>query len=462
MDRSKKQENQDLELFLMQQAEGLANFVDHKAYINPTDGTVSIAKMVAGEDGVKRMSTNANEFITVAALGNSIKDNYDRFKSNEAVTSYVDGLGERITTLLDIKNKYQRGSVIEILDPMQNKDLPDDIKGIARSFEQAETDMLNSFLTTPTNVTSILTEDVNTDPINKKEYTYTWSEEEAKANSNLILLKNNSAGRPEPQLTEEQRAVALDHLRVKARLMYDRKETANVVGASETPQPRAKTEAELTREAYDKERRALMIDWQKLYSGTKAEKEAALKAIAGSPIMQTKGIERLKFSPDGNRIELEYRDPTKNRDDISLLTDTKSFFKQGTEVFETYTQEDIDKFGTGNYVGGGAGLSASIGVNYKPSLNKLADNQAWIYQGDDQDTATHLAQQFGGLGFTFIPAGDKVTIKAYNGKEDSFDITTQKDVKRMRQYIKDYADPKLAGRKFKDVAGEGDAVFGVK
>ena len=220
MERLKNGDAQDLEAFLMQQAEGLANFNETKLYINPMDGRVSVGKMITGPDGVKKLSTDQNDFSTVSSLRNRIKGKYDKFKSTEAVAGYVNGLGEEISTITNIKNKYQRGTITEILDITQRENFSESDKAIVKTFEDAETKMLNSFLSVPFNTTSILTNDLNFDPKTNKEYTYTWSEEEAKNNSNLILLKNDpSSGSPMPQLSEEQKSNALEYLRAKARLI---------------------------------------------------------------------------------------------------------------------------------------------------------------------------------------------------------------------------------------------------
>lgn len=472
MDRSEKQENQDLELFLMQQAEGLANFMDHKAYINPTDGTVSIAKMVTGEDGIKRMSDNPNEFISVTALGNSIKDNYDKFKSTEAVAGYVDRLGERLTTLLDIKNKYQRGSVIEILDPMQNEDLPPDVKGIARGFEQAETDMLNSFLTIPTNVTSILTEDVNIDPKTNKEYTYTWSEEEAGKNSNLILLKNNNAGRPEPQLTEEQRAVALDHLRVKARLMYDKKETANVVGASETPQPRSKTQAEVDADNAKLTKQSMLQDWQLVRNGTNEQKQAALDAILGYQKMIDANLRDIRI--ENNKVILDYEDPSKYRE-IDISQDADAFFRQGREIFGDTTQEELNKYAVGDYIAPTKNLVSSRGktpTDYKPYLKSdMNKDQNLVTEDDAEATAAHLNATYGQFGINVTsPSSKVITIEGYLGgkpKSASFDISDMDRVRDIKNFIAILSNNKELEKKYKpkveatnkSTKGKGDDIL---
>ena len=449
MDRSKNQDNQQLELFLMQQAEGLANFMDHKAYINPTNGTVSIAKMVMGEDGVKRMSDNPNEFISVTALGNSIKDNYDRFKSTEAVAGYVDRLGERLTTLLDIKNKYQRGTTTEILDPMQNENLPPDVKGIARGFEEAETKMLNSFLTIPTNVTSILTEDVNIDPKTNKEYTYTWSEEEAGKNSNLILLKNNNAGRPEPQLTEEQRAVALDHLRVQARLMYDKKETVNVVGANEVPRP---TQAETDAANAKITKQSMLQDWQLIRNGTPEQKKAALDAILGYPSMVAKGLKNIRI--EGDKVIFDYADPNMYRE-VNISDDANAFFRAGREVFGETTEAELAKYATGTKVKASDGLESKRGevygdfsTNLRSEMNR---DQYFVMEDKPNETAAHLNAMYGNLGIKVVGNPDGETIKISDTSDRNaveFDISNFNSIKDIKNHIINIADKAKMQKKY--------------
>ncbi len=233
MERTKAEENQDLEPWLMGEAEGFANFSQTKLYINPTDGTISVAKMVKGPDGVMTMSKDPNDFTTVNALRNRIKGTFDKFDVAANVGTYVKSLGEQIDTITKIKNKYDRGTITEILDITQRDGFKADEKGIIQSFEDVETKMLESMLANPYNISSVLTNSVNFDPKTKEEYTYTWSEQEAKDNPNLILLKNDpKSNNPMPQFSDDQRKVALEHLRTQARLMYDKTEKVTVVGAN--------------------------------------------------------------------------------------------------------------------------------------------------------------------------------------------------------------------------------------
>ena len=73
MEAYNKGESSDIEPWLMGEVEGFANFSESSLYINPTNGVVNVGKMVVGEDGVRRMSDNPNDFATVNSLRNRIK-----------------------------------------------------------------------------------------------------------------------------------------------------------------------------------------------------------------------------------------------------------------------------------------------------------------------------------------------------------------------------------------------------
>lgn len=433
MDRRGAGDNQLLEMKLMADAEGLANFMDTKAYINPTDGTVSIGKMVTGPDGVKKMSSNPNDFMSVTALGNSIKDNYDRFKSTEAVAGYVEGLGQQIDVITSIKNKYQRGTITEILDITQRENLPADAKGVVMKFEEAETKWLSGFLSDELHVTSILTEDIKMAP-NGKPYDYTWDEKVAAANPEMILLKNNSAGRPVPFPTPEQEKAALESLRVKARLMYDKKESVSVVAANEAPQ---KTEAVLNAEALKREKEKLFDVWQQLRNGDDAQKDAALQSIKGSPLARKKGLVYIGFDNTGENLIIKYKNDqgqTISPSPIPMRDNPVDWFEQGTEIFGDFTQEDVNRWAKGKRQLGGGGLSATVDVenptpaqtaNPQAAFKSYVSNNAKKIEdavGSTEEAAVPiLTDLFANSGFTFEEsgAGDYVTITAPNKSDGS-------------------------------------------
>jgi hypothetical protein len=458
MDRTANQDNQLVERRLMEQAEGLANFMDHKAYINPTDGSVSIGKMVAGDDGVKKMSDNANDFISVTALGNSIKDEYDRFKSTEAVTGYVEGLGDEINVMTSLKNKYQRGTITELLDITKRENLPTDEKGIVMKFEEAETKMLSGFLTNPLHVTSILTEDIRMAP-NGKPYDYTWDEDVAKANPEMILLKNNKAGRPEPVPTPEQEKAALENLRVKARLMYDKKESVSVVAANEAPQ---KTEATLNAETLKREKEKLFDVWQQLRNGDDAQKDAALQSIKGSTLARQKGLVYIGFDSTGENVIIKYKNAqgqTISPSPIPMRDNPVDWFEQGTEIFGDFTQEDVNRWAKGNRQLGGGGLSATVDVqdpttdkkiDMEPAIRNALQSTLYIYGNSDEKTAEHLNNLYSKkYGVSVYPLGsDKIEMVGYDAEgkvvKETYDVDDDTNLQRIKDFYYKYYDRKIA------------------
>jgi hypothetical protein len=215
---------QDLTPFLMSHVEGYANFLNTKPIINQDDYTVTLAKMKFNkEKGIMEMSKDPNDFSSVSMLSNMIKQKYKKFDVQNNVGSFVKGLGEKLDTVIQMSTLNKMGSVTEIFDQTKRKNLPKDQQGIVMNFENAETKALTSLLATPFDYTSILTNSIKTAP-NQEVYSYTWNAEEAKKNENLILLKVDPQTKGvTPQLTDNQKKDAIEHLRVQARLMYDEK-----------------------------------------------------------------------------------------------------------------------------------------------------------------------------------------------------------------------------------------------
>lgn len=231
-ERLKQNKNQDLEMFLMAEAEGFGNFNQTQLYINPTDGKVNVAykekKSIDGKD-VYVMSSNPNKFTDINSLRNRVKGQFDKFDVAGAMDAFVKSLGQDLRSIEVVKNKIGKtGLIKDVLDITQRNNLPEDAKGVVTNFEKAETKSLQAYLANDYNTSSILTNGLDICPQNGEPYTYTWSDEEAKKNPHLILLKNSSSGMPVPQFTEEQKKDALEYLRIQARLRYDYKEKSEV------------------------------------------------------------------------------------------------------------------------------------------------------------------------------------------------------------------------------------------
>jgi hypothetical protein len=221
MEAWKNGEIQSLTIDNMKDVEGFSNFTETKAYINPTDYSLNVAKMVKNpETGVMEMSQNPNEFTTVNSLRNRIKSTYAKYDLEGNVKEYVGGLGEKIDAVAALGSTYKTGTITSTLDVMKMKDLP-----AYTNFEKAETAALESRLRTPYDYSSVLTENIKTAP-NGKSYDFTWSDEEAKKNPNLILKKiDANSGNITVDLSDKQKKDVIEHMRVQARMMYDEKKT---------------------------------------------------------------------------------------------------------------------------------------------------------------------------------------------------------------------------------------------
>jgi hypothetical protein len=223
MDRYQKGESQALEQWLMAEAEGFGNFNDSELYINPTNFEVNIAKkkkeIVDGKE-VYVMSKDPNDFTTVNAMRNRIKGRFNKIDVAKTLQGGVNVLGKDVDAILKLGTLTGGGSITEIIDITKRKDFGKEVGSAVSLFERAEDTYLDSIMSIPDNTSSVLTDYVNVDPKTKQAYTYTW--DASKAGSNVILLKNDSAGRPVPQFTDEQKEVAKNALREKFRIMLDR------------------------------------------------------------------------------------------------------------------------------------------------------------------------------------------------------------------------------------------------
>ena len=343
-DRMKQDQSQDLEQFLMAEAEGFGNFTQTQLYINPTDGKVSVAYKEKGEDGVYRMSANPSKFTDINSLRNRIKGQFDKYDVNTNMESFVAGLGTEINSLQVARATLgSTGLISETLDIMQRGAFPIDpvkvkelyskaiaggykgtqqqwlqdqksLKEITTTFFEAETKALQSQLANPYNTSSVLTNALDVCPSNKKLYTYTWDPKDAEANPEKILLTNKSDGSPLPKFSQQQEADALQYLRTNARLRYDKKEelkTTSQIQLQERRERRPPAQTEVDREKEITEAKNLARNFVYSATGNPAQSAAGTKYLGAkiqSPLRKTKtgyvvtsgaGQQTFNFNVDG-------------------------------------------------------------------------------------------------------------------------------------------------------------------
>lgn len=293
--------SQKLEQTLLSSIEGYAKLGNHSAYINPTNGSLSIGKMVKGPDGVEMMEAP----VSVAELRNRVKSKYDYFNYKETIDKRVNSLPkkQKIKTLYD---KYGK-MILEVEDFTQFKDLNDFLNLEANSM------MENQF-----NISSLLTDDL-IETADGKEYFYVVEETDGQGNvigyknaangesvgntrgEDMIIIRTNpDSGVRELDFTDTQKDRVREALKreIHAQLPYKEVFRQQVKPEKPTPTELQKLKGE---EAADK---AVNLIGQ-LYYGTDKEIEAALDyfrdSIGADKVTRTnKGIIVTTIDKEGN------------------------------------------------------------------------------------------------------------------------------------------------------------------
>ena len=228
VDRYGSDQSQEFEIWLTKQAEGLSNFTNTKAYINPTNGQVSIAQMkkVKGPDGqeVLVMDDNPDNYVSVNQLKNRMNVKLDKYKYQEAVDKQVDSLGEvTLTKVSKLRGAYRMLRIDEFTDPTKRERLTDEEKQVVTTYMDWENNMIESELANPFNQLGLLTDSINKVPGTNDFYDFTFDPELAKTNKKYIYIEDDGSGMPRPKFTEEQNKVAADFLRTQTRNSLDQK-----------------------------------------------------------------------------------------------------------------------------------------------------------------------------------------------------------------------------------------------
>lgn len=268
--------SQYLERWLLEQAEGFANFTKSKLYINPTNFAVSVARNFVTKDGVTTMSEKPDDYTTVNELRDRIKSDFDKFDSDVYLKGQVDLLGDEQRAIIDqAATKSKTGFTKSIEDQTLKKD-----------FDAVQTLIVNKAFADPNKISSVLTEDLGgyltdpTDPNSFVQFDYTTDDKLAGkvvGKKNYILLKKEG-NQLVPQFSKEQKDLATDYMKKKMNSMLDYKETMQGYTNPQAPQP----SVELLKYWEDKANvKAGMEQWNNLRSGTYEQKVAAVQYFRG-------------------------------------------------------------------------------------------------------------------------------------------------------------------------------------
>lgn len=233
LERNQMQANSEAEMWFMTQVEGLSNFKDSKAYINPTNYQVSVGQMkqVKGADGqtVMMLDPDPNNYKSLNQMRNYMQLKIDKYDYTKVIGEKVASLGEFIDTesIARLANIYRTYGITDIADPTKRPkfgaEVTDaDMKNMS-TFEAWESATIKAQLANPYVTQSILVDLMGTNPKTGEDYKYTLDAQQAASDPNYILFEDDGSGRPVPKMTEEQEKVASQFLRNQIRNSIDQK-----------------------------------------------------------------------------------------------------------------------------------------------------------------------------------------------------------------------------------------------
>lgn len=295
MARYKAGQSQDIEAWLMEQVQGLSNFKNTKAYINPTNFTVSLAgmtkKVIDGKE-VMVMEENPDKYMTINQLRNRMNVKLDRYDYVSAVDREVNALGEFQTADISrVAGLYKMASVKEVLDPTNRTRLSDEDKKTVTAYQEWENNMIKAQFANPYNLSSILTNGLDRVPGTQDFYEPTFDDELAKTNDKYILLVDDGTGLPKPAFNEKQINAATEFLRAQTRNALDRKTTAQTT-SEQQPQYAPSYVYERGDKTKKDQEMGNMIG--KFYSGNDGEINAAKDWLLATP-----GVTAVDRKPQG-------------------------------------------------------------------------------------------------------------------------------------------------------------------
>jgi hypothetical protein len=336
--------SQAVESYLMERFEGLSNLTNTKAVINPTDGQVTLGRLVektVNGETVRTISDNPADVFTVNELNMRLKQKFDYFDVDSYMQKQVNQLGTVKTMMLDAAKKSndlnviystidakegnyiteaeiaQFDAAIEAASTEEQKNAIRQRKQeaiAANSYLRAEKNMIESIMTSPLYVSSILTENMMIDgkaytpeldgrvveELDKKILSAKTNEERAKLQAerdSIVLFEKKSTGALEPVFTDRQKAEVYDYLKIDLRKRIADSEEVKTAGvrAESTYQKLA-----AQKKFKDEEKAGNLATWNQIYKTN--NKDEVIELF--SALTNRTGVEfdttGLKINADGS------------------------------------------------------------------------------------------------------------------------------------------------------------------
>ena len=424
MKRWEGDESSFIEVWEMEQAEGLSNIKNGKALINPNTGVVSVGTW---KDG--KMDSDPSSYATVNELRNRLKSKTDRFKADEVVATSIDKLGKnQWVDIIEASGGGKLNQVLTTIDATQKEE-----------YEAWEENAIQSMLPNQRDKASLLLDNLVNTPGGTK-YTLTYNEEEFKNDKtgSVIFMDRSDGGPGTPKFSEEQEDVIYDAMRNKIRQQLDKSVQASV---STKPYYKPTSVDMATKKGKDDAKKAVTM-MNQLYYGDPEQIAAAETYFRGSlgaqevrrtnegVVITTAGGDEITV-PFGTGTGDDFREfsftefvQSAGPDLAGNLDITEAVRLSGGFQDMELTQEMIDENPTlyadkkvGDRVpkprstveGGGAAVDRAL-TPQQITDAEISEVRTFVrsqidpkdfMDGNEKEMVTKLTEQFGGLGFQF-------------------------------------------------------------
>jgi hypothetical protein len=320
--------SQQLEVWLMENAEGFGNFNKSQLVINPETGKVSASFKVKNEEtGLYEITDNPNNLRSVSALRGQLLGKFNEYDIESETKGWVDSNGKMTQILREIGSRTSSGVLTTIMNPMEkllkksgDRFIIDKDKAKALGIPDSELDAVNLYLTAENdwikgqmvnglNISSVLTENIGT-ASNDKSYTFTYNPEEAKDNAEMILLDPQTQqpifDESNPNAKEQEEAV-MSYFRNSIRNKHNITQEVKTVNDWKAEQSKSQIEGSAQR----KKNKSMVSRIATLYTGNDEQIEGSLEYFrdlndSNQKVTRTKdGIALTFINADG---ALETRD----------------------------------------------------------------------------------------------------------------------------------------------------------
>ena len=433
-DRMKKFQDgttSQLDADMLSRLEGFANFSNNEAYINPTNGLVSIGKLTEKDiDGKKviTMDRTPGSFTTVQQLNFSL--------SQEILKYQLDNLDAEVDKFADTYLTTD-GLYRTIDDVRQMKD-----------FDLMVNDMVQTQVQIPNGVASILKDYVG-------GYNTVFNKEDQDENSILMIEDPSQPGSGKmimdvtSEMGKKQKAKAEEFLRRHIDKQLGRKETQK--------EPTPERESRITERKQEKLQGNVVDLWNSLYSTTDpAKRNSIVSSIISSPynkqaentligidfVSRNVGTEAKPVMQDF--MEVRYVNPAGNRTGDNAIPITDSYVDWAGAGVEIHGVEDKAKREKGlstesifggkdkSFEGTGAGRGddtteeTTFDVSFDTFVNKKVEQAIKLYGDDDEDLIPNLFQfdkEFNKLGAIAVDTGTNTYDISIPGVDKVFKVT---------------------------------------